>query len=68
MRWQDPHGSEPFVHGLAPVVDAGGAPLLAVGERLKEIDELRVAALLDELATLNRPRWPHVLQTIESVG
>jgi hypothetical protein len=35
-------------HRLAPVMDAGGARLRAVGERLKQIGQLRVAVLFHE--------------------
>jgi hypothetical protein len=37
-----------LVHRLAPVVDAGRARLLAVGQREKQIGELGVAVLLDK--------------------
>jgi len=37
-----------LVHRLAPVVDAVRAPLLAVGQRQKQVGELGVAVLIDE--------------------
>ena len=37
-----------LVHRLAPVVDAGRARLLAVGQRLQQVGQLRVAVLLEE--------------------
>ena len=49
-------------------MDAGGARLLTVGERLEQIGELGVAVLLHELRHAVRPRGPHGSQTIPSVG
>jgi hypothetical protein len=37
-----------LVHRLAPVVDAGRARLLAVGQRQKQVGELGIAVLIHE--------------------
>ena len=58
----------PFVHRFAPIVDAGRARLLTIGERLQQIGQLGVAMLFHEPRHIAGPAPAARSQTIDGGG